>query len=218
MSSENLKEIVKRKQFKTFWHCYEFLTTASYTPMEAFSVCIEHYGESQMFEKIAFIRSSDQGLYVVHNVYNGAPRAKWIIGVMDTKNEHLSKFYRIYQKRMMEGTVKVQPDIERTCEIIQIFDITPFISDYVREHMYKYFDIDVSKVQMLRVAEGKPNTPNDYADIRRAVVEPPSAIGVNGNGLQDFTRPDMPYQPIQPREDNIRYLNNYNDDDRNNRA
>lgn len=54
MIKESLKNIIERKNFKTFWHCYEFLTTASYSPMEAFSACIEQFGTDKMFDKVAF--------------------------------------------------------------------------------------------------------------------------------------------------------------------
>lgn len=69
MIKESLKNIIERKNFKTFWHCYEFLTTASYSPMEAFSASIEHFGTDKMFDNVAFLRRNDD-MWVAHSVYS----------------------------------------------------------------------------------------------------------------------------------------------------
>lgn len=219
MTKESLKNIIERKNFKTFWHCYEFLTTASYSPMEAFSACIEQFGTDKMFDKVAFFRRNED-LWVAHSIYSN-PQAtpRLMIGIINDENKHLTEFYRLYHKRYSEGEVGVQRDIEDTCEIVKVYDITPFIMDFVMDKMFKHFDIDVIKnLKMLkdikaREATPQPNNLNDNIrrlqnDIRRMdeIMRPNNPM-----------IPPQPFQPIPPREDNIRFLYPDNNGD-NNRA
>ena len=209
---ETLKNIIDKKNFKTFWHCYEFLTTASYSPMEAFSASVEHFGLDKLFDNVAFFRTCDD-MWVAHSVYSSPQSAppRLIIGVINENNQHLTEFYRIYHKQYSEGEVGVQRDIEETCEVIKLYDITPFITNFVMEKMYKHFGIDGEKKFKQRIK-----------DIPQQAI--PRNLGDNLNVLRDNIRrmddlmmPHRPYEPPTPRQDNIRFLNPNNDGD-NNRA
>lgn len=205
---ENLKNINERKNFKTFWHCYEFLTTASYSPMEAFSASVEHFGLNKLFDNIAFFRTCDE-MWIAHSVYS-TPKStppRLIIGVINEDNQHLTEFYKIYHKQYTEGDVGIQKDIEDSCEIIKIYEITPFITNFVLEKMHNHFGIDGTKRLARMLKESKREaTPRNLADtIRR----PDNNIF----GAPNNYEPIRPYQPIPPREDNIRFLRNNNHDD-----
>lgn len=206
-TKESLKNIIERKNFRTFWHCYEFLTTASYSPMEAFSASVEHFGLDKLFDNVAFIRVNEE-MWIAHSVYSSHKTPpKIIIGVINENNQHLTEFYRIYNKRYNENDVSIQQDIESSCEIIQIVDITPFMMDFVIEKMHSHFKIDVSKKlnTKLKQALSKPNNLNQ--DIQ--------ALRDNIRRFDDLTiQPQRPYNPIPPREDNIRLL--YPDNNGNN--
>ncbi len=56
--SKELIDIVKDKNFKTFWHCLDYLLMAGYKPIEAFGASIQEFGESRIFSDVAFIRVS----------------------------------------------------------------------------------------------------------------------------------------------------------------
>jgi hypothetical protein len=210
---ETLKNIIEKKNFKTFWHCYEFLTTASYSPMEAFSACIEQFGADKMFDNVAFFRRNED-MWVAHSVYSN-PQAtpKINIGIINDENKHLTEFYKIYHKRYSEGEVSVQRDIEDTCEMVRVYDITPFIMDFVMEKMFKHYGIDGNKKLERRIKDmpqqviARPNNINDT--FRR--------LDDNVRRLDELIMPHRPYEPPAPRQDNIRYLNPDNNGD-NNRA
>jgi hypothetical protein len=208
---ETLKEIIDKKNFKTFWHCYEFLTIASYSPMEAFSASVEHFGLDKLFDNVAFFRTCDD-LWVAHSVYTPVQSAppRLIIGIINENNKHLTEFYKIYHKQYSEGEVSVQRDIEESCEVIKIYEITPFITNFVMEKMFKNFGIDGEKKFKQRIKDiPQQAIPRNLADVVRRPDN-------NFDPIRPY-EPVRPYNPIQPRQDNIRYLNNNNDGD-NNRA
>ena len=210
---ETLKNIIDKKNFKTFWHCYEFLTTASYSPMEAFSASIEHFGLDNLFDSVAFFRQNDD-MWVAHSIYS-EPQSmpKIIIGIINENNKHLTEFYKLYHKQYGEGEVPVQKDIEETCEIIKIYDITPFITHFVMEKMYKHFGIDGEKKLKKRLKDMPSQTSPNQA-IPRNLEDTIRRPDPNIYGRPDNWQPIRPYNPIPPREDNIRFLNPNNNDDR----
>ena len=203
---ETLKNIIDKKNFKTFWHCYEFLTTASYSPMEAFSASVEHFGLDKLFNNVAFIRICDD-MWIAHSVYSSppSPPPRLIIGIIDENNQHLTEFYKIYHKEYSEGEVGVQRDIEESCEVIKIYEMTPFMANFVMEKMYKHFGIDREK----KFKQIIKDTPQRV--IPRNLGEDSYAQRPNIARIDNF-EPIRPYEPIRPRQDNIRYLNNNNGD------
>lgn len=138
-----IEKILQKKNFKTFWHCFEFLTTASYVPMEAFNISLKHYGEDKIFDNVAFIINNiDLSIvYYGNRVHN---RPQLIIGIVREDNMHLLPMYKTYQKWYYEENICRQQEIETTCEIIEICEITPFIKTYLLNLMIKHYDINIS--------------------------------------------------------------------------
>lgn len=147
---EELEKILHKKNFKSFWHCFEFLITASYTPLEAFSISLKHYGEDRIFENVAFIRPN-KSLSVIYNVMDGTDRMRQrpqiIVGIVTDNNIHLTPIYKVYNKWYHEQKIDIQSDIESSCDVIEIYGLTPFIRAYLVELMMKYYGIEIPSVR-----------------------------------------------------------------------
>lgn len=132
--SEELNKIVKEENFKTFWHCLEFLINAGYPLMEAFGVSLHEFGESNIFSNVAFIRvhRGRYGVVQLQNVYE-RPVGKYTItlGMIDESNIHLSGLYATYRKWIVDDVHMRYVDVEETCETINVEQLNNFLLDYL---------------------------------------------------------------------------------------
>ena len=53
--SKELEELIKEKEFKTFWHCFEFLNFAGYNSFDSFGISLREFGDNNVFANVAFI-------------------------------------------------------------------------------------------------------------------------------------------------------------------
>lgn len=162
---DELLKIVKGKQFKTFWHCVDYLLLAGYPPLEAFGVSLKEFGYTKIFTNVAFVRytsNSENGNQVMvlgngnHVIagldpYEGVDRfihfrSEFVVGLIDDTNIHLDGLYTVYRTWLMtERYTKPQAEIEDTCDIINVRGLTPFIIDYLKNTSIEHFGIDVVK-------------------------------------------------------------------------
>lgn len=128
---EELIKIVKNKNFKTFWHCFDYLVLAGYSHMDAFGVSLQEFGESRVFSDVAFIRRfGNSKLVGLKNVYNHITTKYIKIGLIDASNIHLSGLYSTYRTWIVKNE-GIYEDVEGTCEIIDIPEFSPFLMDYL---------------------------------------------------------------------------------------
>lgn len=127
---EELIKIVKNKKFKTFWHCFDYLVIAGYPTMDAFGVSLQEFGESKVYSDVAFIRVlSRTQLLGTRNVYGRSVR-QIKIGIVNSSNIHLAGLYSSYRTWIAKNDV-VYSDVEETCDIIDIPELSPFLMDYL---------------------------------------------------------------------------------------
>lgn len=164
-----LLDIVKNKKFKTFWHCVDYLLLAGYTVIEAFGVAIQEFGYDKVFQDVAFVRywSSDKNSNVIQTVdgsytferpidpFTGMIitsdfHSELTLGLIDDTNIHLNGLYSVYRKWLAQGKIdRPQPEIENTCSVINIKNLTPFIIEFLKDSSLMQFGYDV-------IVDGKP--------------------------------------------------------------
>jgi hypothetical protein len=174
---KELIEIVKKKEFKTFWHCLDFLLMAGYNPMDAFGVSMKEFGESKIYSNVAFIRI-EQVHHEVRFTGQNRPRAPkqtlLIVGLIDDSNIHLSGLYGTYREWLTKGVFFSSPpetaELEDTCEIIKVSELTPFIINYLRSVSKLHFGYEafgIPEVTNQVVEADVPHDPNDREYWRR---------------------------------------------------
>ena len=172
--NKELVDIVKNKNFKTFWHCLDYLLLAGYTPIEAFGVSIQEFGEARVFTDVAYFRvrlglderSQERMLYglapdndLTVNAHNGNniirihPPVNYVVslGLIDDGNVHLSGLYTVYRKWLMEEKfLTPQEEIESTCEEIKIKGLSDFILDYLSKISESHFGMKIFEIPKLK--------------------------------------------------------------------
>lgn len=158
---KELIDIITKKEFKTFWHCLDYLLLAGYTPIDAFGISIKQFGEDKIFSSVAFARidiprhslSNFGGTYT-------SPKPILIVGLIDESNIHLDGVYSVYRKAINEGLFgPFILDIEDTCELIKTSTLSEFILTYlmgVSEKHFGYVLFHIPKRNNLEI-----NIPND---------------------------------------------------------
>lgn len=146
-------DIVKKKEFKTFWHCFDYLNLAGYSTMDAFGISILEFGEDRIYSNVAFgnLRVSDEIRNVNPVTYNFDRSESFTVlrmGLIGDNNIHLSGLYGVYRKWNDTSSMSHTYDneIENTCEIVQIKNISPIIIDYLHELSIKHFGSELFKI------------------------------------------------------------------------
>jgi len=160
--SDELIEAVKKQNFKTFWHCLDYLIMAGYTPIDAFGISLKEFGETRIFSDVAFIRREK---YFKSLIFDGNLRLEketFMVGTIDETNIHLSGLYKHYRSFLSKGDDQVpQPEIENTCDIIKIPFLGIFIIDYLIDIGEKHFGYKI--IDIKQDPEGtKPTTPKQF--------------------------------------------------------
>ena len=128
--NKELIDIIKRKNFKNFWNCLDYLLIAGYSKMDAFGITMKEFGSDKMFTGVAFIKyNKDKNYNSLINPY-GKSKNELIIGLIDETNIHLSGIYELYMKQLTENNNINNNEIENTCEIINILDLNYLIIEY----------------------------------------------------------------------------------------
>ncbi len=154
--NEDLKKIVKEKNFKSFWHCLDYLNLAGYPILHSFSVALEEFGEEEIFTKVAFAKQMliirPQNLQEFRDPYrNREPQRPQYnhsgltiqIGLIDETNIHLSGLYKVYRKWVNENKPNNEDEIQSTCETIRVEGLTSFLMEYLKTLSINKFGFDI---------------------------------------------------------------------------
>lgn len=156
--NKELIDIVKNKNFKTFWHCLDYLTMAGYSNMDAFGISLQEFGESRIYSDVAFIKIPRRTQLFNTGVYGGGDLGyKQIIkvGILGDTNIHLAGIYNMYRTWISNSNNHIDyPDIEETCEIIRIKELTPFLMTYLIKVSELHYGFEAFKY-----------TPTEYSHI-----------------------------------------------------
>lgn len=149
--NEELDIILDRKNFKTFFHCFEFLLTAGYPEMESFSIALKRFGESKVWENIAYYRFESvlNKIETEYPTFSLTPLSEKFLlcFIMDDKNIHLSGLYDTYRKDMADITNVFNIDdlsIDNSCEKIKIKLKSRFIIKYLIDLYQKHFGLIIN--------------------------------------------------------------------------
>jgi hypothetical protein len=136
--TQELIDIIRNKEFKTFWHCLDYLILGGYSPIDAFGITIQEFGENKIYSNVAFLKI-DERINILDYPIMSPPKSKILIGLIDETNIHLSGLYDTYRKWLSEGKLPNQIDIEETCENLEIDSLPIIIIEYLHEVSEKHF-------------------------------------------------------------------------------
>lgn len=143
--NKELSDILIRKDFKTFWHCLDFLLLAGYPLMEAFSHSIKQFGPTNIFKLVAFIRIEEPAYHMLI-LPNHAKKREIKIGIINDDNIHLDGMYATYRKILIHKPyLRFDVDIEATCEVITIECLSLLILEYLSDVSLVHFGYDALK-------------------------------------------------------------------------
>ncbi len=167
---KELIDIVKENNFKTFWHCFDFLLIGGYSSMESFSVSMKVFTETQVFSSVAFTRLETNNQF--HSPFFPESQARqqtnFIIGIIDDKNMHLDGLYNIYRKWLNLDKLTTQVEIEETAEVLKFSNITPFILKYLHELSKLHFGFETFNLPKIKeIGLEKPQPPDFTMQYRR---------------------------------------------------
>lgn len=169
---KKLSELIKNKNFKTFWHSLDYLIMAGYSPMKAFDVSLKVFGESRIYSDVAFIRYQSDIERQDYNVINMNRISVITVGLFDDENIHLSSLFRLYQMQIISSNMLNKYDeIEETCEKITIKKLPNLIINYLSELSEKHFGFECFKFAPVKTLTNHL----DEARIRM-LMEPQSPI------------------------------------------
>lgn len=146
MNDEKLTEIIKKKNFKNFWDCLDYLIIAGYSTLEAFGITLQEFGEPRIYSDVAFVRINlDEKIILIGNKPSRA--CMLTVGLIDESNINLSGLYTTYRKWMCEGKVFNQYlEIEDTCKKIMIRGLSPFLIDYLYDVSKSHFGCEIFNI------------------------------------------------------------------------
>jgi hypothetical protein len=172
--NKDLIEIVRKKEFQTFWHCLDYLLLAGYPSLDAFGISLKEFGETKIYSNVAFIRFEllrHSVMFTGQNTIREPKKATLVIGLIDDSNIHLSGLYGTYRELLVKEPSLIShvdsEELESTCEIIRITDLTPFIINYLRIISKTHFGFEVFEFPQL-IPE-RP-IPIDYNDFRERML------------------------------------------------
>jgi hypothetical protein len=144
---DELIKIVKNKNFKTFWHCLDYLIVAGYPTIDAFGISLQEFGESRIFSDVAFIRI-EENHKIIDNRYGRSSIKVLKIGIIDSSNIHLSGLYSTYRTWISEREKIGYSDIEATCEMFEIPELNSFLMDYLLNTSKLHYGFEAFKYKI----------------------------------------------------------------------
>jgi hypothetical protein len=195
--SEEIIKIVKDKSFKTFWHCFDYLVVAGYPVMEAFSISMQEFEESNVFIHVAFIKNQYRNAGIALNPYATERDGQYLrIGIINENNIHLAGLYKTYRDWLAKDS-NMFTDIEETCEIIEIDSLNDFLLTYLLDLSKRHYGFEAFKFV---------KRDNNYARPPRPYANNPYGLETEINQLRALIDRDNQRQHlINPRPDNEFY-------------
>lgn len=185
--SDKLVEILKEKDFKSFWHCIDYLLSAGYNPLDVFGITLQYFTEAEMFTKVAFIYIHKKLQYISRPEYEFAEGIglrhtdigmsmnkpsdvyRLRIGLLDDTNIHLSGFYELYRNTLYDTPSEdsIIKEIEKTAEVIELVDVSELICNYINQAHTKHFGkkltmLTLSKINALLESERQQQLARRY--------------------------------------------------------
>ncbi len=134
---KELISILKEKEFKGFWHCFDYLLSAGYPIIDALGISLQQFSEDMIYSNVGFIRIEDikpkPKIGEAYFLPTREPIVRLIVGIIDDSNKHLSGLYKTYRRWIIDGSMFLNSDIEETCEVLTIESVIPFVVGYLDE-------------------------------------------------------------------------------------
>lgn len=173
--SVEIRKAIEKKEFKNFWSCFDYLLMAGFNQIDSFGLSLEQFSESKIWSNVAWVRfqdsfyvdpvtgriySNDYREQIRHDIHFINPMGnpnnaikdsnkELIIGIIDETNIHLSGMYGIYRKSLLNiGLMNntILPEIEETCEVIRIKNISLLIEEYLECTFKAHFGYGFDKI------------------------------------------------------------------------
>lgn len=161
----NLIKLIEEKNFKTFWHCLDYLLLAGYSSMDAFGISLKHFGENKIFSSVAFVRMQEYtSIPTPLSVVRDSPQL--VVGLIDETNIHLDGLYTVYRKMLNSGLGNAENtyEIENTCEVIKLTELNIFILEYLIDVTVKHFGVKSFSIPEPRPSSARLHRIGDIAD------------------------------------------------------
>ncbi len=154
--NQQLIDIIKKKQFKNFWVCLEYLLIAGYSKMDAFGITMKEFGSDNMFTNVAFIKYNNNSVSSSLSYPRTEIKNELIIGLIDETNIHLSGIYEIYMNKIsIKNSIKIK-EIEDTCEIISLSNLNYLIIEYIFNIASEHFKLNLSEQLKIKIVDILP--------------------------------------------------------------
>ena len=169
--TEELKEILKKQEFKNFWQLLDYLLLAGYKPIDAFGISLKEFSDKEIWEHVAFARLVEWDKSEImcgvdpccisgstttilrlwapvdRNNTQPLPISRLIlnIGVLNDETNHLSLLFDTYKKYLLDNNtlLPIINELEELCNIYKIKDIPLIILQYLTDSSIRYYGYDI---------------------------------------------------------------------------
>lgn len=155
--NDKVEAIIKNNNFNSFWECFEFFDIGGFDTLTSFGISLKVFGFDNMFKNVAFMRIHNepvreaQALGIIETFNGGQYLSglngvgdeigidKYIIGVIDESNKHLTSLYDVYRNYLLNNDTRPMMDIENTCRIVKLSQISGFYETVIDDASMAHF-------------------------------------------------------------------------------
>jgi len=125
---KQLSEILKKKDFKNFWYCFEFLLLAGYPEKEAMHISMEEFNENSIYSSVAYITmyKAPSNAILRLGEYEKTGRPSILkVGFIDEKIIHLIGMFSVYRQWLISDKFAIwNKEIEDTCDKLRFANLS----------------------------------------------------------------------------------------------
>ena len=123
-----LTDIIKKKAFKNFWFCFDYLMVAGYSEADAIEIAMNEFGENGVYSCVAFIgmhKVQKDVIIRLDDVERLCRQSTLKVGFIAEDMIQLTRTFDIYRKWLMtDKFAKRQRELEDTCEKLRFNNLS----------------------------------------------------------------------------------------------
>jgi hypothetical protein len=193
MRDEKLGEILKKKEFKNFWYCFEYLLLAGYPDNEAIGHSLNEFKESSIFSDVAFIamhKYQKDVMFTLDEVNTIYRPSILKVGLFDETNRVLEPMMSTYRQWLAANNKnKWQSQLEAPFASVKYVNLSSKTLGYLLEVAKKHYGFEpfviippeksVTSMPLI-IQDGLPS----IEELRRRMYE---IVGIPANRLGENT-------------------------------
>lgn len=150
MRDERLSEILKKKELKNFWYCFEYLLLAGYPENEAIGHSLNEFKESSIFTDVAFIgmhKVQKDIIIRLDDIDRVCRQSVLKVGFYNEDTIKLDGMYDTYRKWLMiDKYARWNAEIEDPCIKIRFNNLSHYTLTYFLSLSKKYYGFDAFNI------------------------------------------------------------------------